>query len=149
MLTGWLALQARRLGVDYTFGADLENLATVAADTAGGQFDVCFECCGAAPALDLCVRAAASGGTVCVVANVKETVPVRLQARYVDASPTERCRAGPLRAPLKLTRRSAKSRKEPPPPWHRSSRGARLTSSASIVTPTSTPPLLRSWRLAR
>ena len=95
ILAGWLASQARRLGVDHTFPADLEDLASVAADTVGGQFDVCFECCGASPALDLCVRAAASGGTVCVVANVKETVPVRLQARHVDASPMERCRPGP------------------------------------------------------
>jgi len=45
----------------------------------GDKFDCCFECCGVPSALDLCIKAATSGGTVCVVANFTESVPVRLQ----------------------------------------------------------------------
>merc|ERR1711862_527689 len=44
----------------------------------GDQFDVCFECSGHPSALELCVKAAISGGTVCVVANLA-TTPTRLQ----------------------------------------------------------------------
>ncbi len=70
---------ARRLGASRTFRADTAELATAAAEACGGAFDVAFECSGAPPALELCVRAAASGGAVCVVANLPETSSVRLQ----------------------------------------------------------------------
>lgn len=70
---------AVRSGASHTFRANTPDLATVAASEAGGQFDVCFECSGVEPALDLCVRAAMSGGVVCVVANYKADPKLRLQ----------------------------------------------------------------------
>ena len=70
---------ARQLGAQHTFNALTPDLAGLATSAAGGQFDVCFECCGVVAALEVCVRAAVSGGVVCVVANYKESTPLRLQ----------------------------------------------------------------------
>eukprot|EP00811_Abedinium_folium_P008817 NODE_18149_length_907_cov_10.646154.p2 GENE.NODE_18149_length_907_cov_10.646154~~NODE_18149_length_907_cov_10.646154.p2 ORF type:complete len:182 (-),score=66.01 NODE_18149_length_907_cov_10.646154:361-834(-) len=63
---------AKALGAHDTFIASTPELPNAARGAAGGAFDTCFECCGVAVALETCVRAAASGGVVCVVANYPE-----------------------------------------------------------------------------
>mmetsp|Transcript_9679 Transcript_9679/g.21606 ORF Transcript_9679/g.21606 Transcript_9679/m.21606 type:complete len:369 (+) Transcript_9679:50-1156(+) len=70
---------ARSLGVTYALKANTPNIVEVMESQLGEKFDVCFECCGVPSALDICVRAAASGGKVCVVANFSDSTPVRLQ----------------------------------------------------------------------
>lgn len=72
--------KAKETGADLTFKANTPGLQALLEEKAGEKMDACFECSGVVPALDLCVRAARSGGTVCVVANMKgETTAVRMQ----------------------------------------------------------------------
>ena len=58
----------------------MSRVVTVMEADNGGRFDVCFECCGVPSALDVCIKSAESGGTVCIVANMRgERVPCLLQ----------------------------------------------------------------------
>ena len=132
---------ARLLGVHHTFRADMPNLAAAAVEAAGGAFDVCFECCAVPSALNTCVAACASGGVVCLVANLKETSTLRLQEFISPAPPLYLPCILHLPVPVRV----------PVSPRHlacRSARGARLTSSACIATVTCTPPRSRSCRAA-
>mmetsp|Transcript_78232 Transcript_78232/g.142336 ORF Transcript_78232/g.142336 Transcript_78232/m.142336 type:complete len:396 (+) Transcript_78232:26-1213(+) len=71
--------KAVELGAEYPMRADADNILEKMEAQVGEKFDVCFECCGVPSALNLCVRATASGGTVCVVANFSDSTPLRLQ----------------------------------------------------------------------
>lgn len=70
---------AKELGVDFQVRADTPKLVEYLEELVGDKFDACFECCGVPQALDACVRAATSGGVVCVVANFSDATQVRLQ----------------------------------------------------------------------
>jgi len=71
--------KAAELGIEFPLKADTPDIVAVMEHKVGEKFDVCFECCGVPSALDVCVKAAASGGIVCVVANFPDNVPIRLQ----------------------------------------------------------------------
>lgn len=72
--------KAKEVGVDCGIKANTPNIVDVAVARNGGErFDKCFECCGVPSALDLCVKGCASGGVVCVVANLKERTSTLLQ----------------------------------------------------------------------
>mmetsp|Transcript_44440 Transcript_44440/g.105296 ORF Transcript_44440/g.105296 Transcript_44440/m.105296 type:complete len:370 (+) Transcript_44440:95-1204(+) len=71
--------KAAEIGVEHCLRADTPDLLATMEQTIGRKFDFCFECCGVAAALETCIKAAASGGTVCVVANFPNSTPVPLQ----------------------------------------------------------------------
>jgi L-iditol 2-dehydrogenase len=72
--------KAKEIGVDFVYKANTADIVSLMENDNGGKFDVCFECCGVPSALDVCIKSAESGGTVCVVANMKgATVPCALQ----------------------------------------------------------------------
>jgi len=71
--------KAAEIGVEYRIKADDPDLLARMEQNIGRKFDCCFECCGVAAALQNCVKAAISGGTVCVVANFGNSTPVPLQ----------------------------------------------------------------------
>mmetsp|Transcript_67323 Transcript_67323/g.175299 ORF Transcript_67323/g.175299 Transcript_67323/m.175299 type:complete len:237 (+) Transcript_67323:2-712(+) len=71
--------KAASLGVDFRFKANTPDLVDEMEKAVGDKFDACFECCGVPSALEVCVRAAVSGGVACVVANFSDSTPVRLQ----------------------------------------------------------------------
>lgn len=71
--------KAGEMGAEYPMRADTNGILEKMEAQVGEKFDVCFECSGVPSALDLCIKATASGGTVCVVANFSDSATLHFQ----------------------------------------------------------------------
>ena len=58
--------KAVEIGCAFAINADTPGIVGVMEANIGDKFDKTFECCGVVSALDVCVKACASGGTMCI-----------------------------------------------------------------------------------
>ena len=62
-----------------TLKADMPDLHAALEECIGEKYDMSFECCGVAAALNSCIQVTVSGGVVCVVANMPQSISLDLQ----------------------------------------------------------------------